>query len=65
VWNAPIVTELVPLKEFYRAEDYHQGYFRQNPEQPYCLAVVSPKVAKLRKHFATKLRTQGLGEKPS
>jgi peptide-methionine (S)-S-oxide reductase len=56
IWGAPIVTEVVPLEEFYRAEDYHQGYYRANPEQGYCRAVVSPKVAKFRAKFADKLR---------
>jgi peptide-methionine (S)-S-oxide reductase len=56
IWNAPIVTEVVPFERFYRAEDYHQDYFRQNPSQPYCQAVVAPKVAKFRKEFAPKLR---------
>jgi peptide-methionine (S)-S-oxide reductase len=56
IWNAPIVTEVVPFQVFFRAEDYHQGYFRANPGQPYCQAVVSPKVAKLRKQFAAKLK---------
>ena len=56
IWPAPIVTEVVPLKEFYKAEEYHQGYYRQNPYQGYCQAVISPKVAKFRKRFADKLR---------
>ncbi|HSJ65785.1 MAG TPA: peptide-methionine (S)-S-oxide reductase MsrA [Gemmatimonadaceae bacterium] len=56
VWRAPLVTELAPLAAFYPAEDYHQDYFRQNPDQPYCQAVVAPKVAKLRKHFYERLR---------
>lgn len=56
IWNAPLVTQVVPFTVFYNAEDYHQGYFRQNTEQPYCQAVVSPKVAKFRKHFAGKLK---------
>jgi len=56
VWPKPLVTEVVPLAVFYRAEDYHQGYFRANPYQGYCQAVVAPKVAKLRKHFAERLR---------
>ena len=52
LWEAPIVTEVVPLAVFYPAEDYHQGYFRNNPGQGYCRAVVAPKVAKFRKvHF--------------
>src|SRR5215213_8865998 len=56
IWDRPIVTEVVPLPTFYPAEDYHQGYFRNNPGQPYCQAVVNPKVAKFRKRFADKLR---------
>ncbi len=56
-WDRPTVTEVVPLTTFFRAEDYHQGYFRNNPSQGYCQAVVSPKVAKLRKHFAAKLKS--------
>src|SRR6516162_3784007 len=51
IWDAAIVTEVVPLQTFYRAEDYHQGYFRNNPGQGYCQAVVAPKVAKFRKKF--------------
>ena len=52
---APIVTEVVPAATFYPAEEYHQRYFEQNPNQPYCQAVISPKVAKLRKKYADKL----------
>ena len=52
----PIVTEVVPLTAFYKAEDYHQGYYRGNPAQPYCSLVVGPKVAKARKAFAEKLK---------
>lgn len=51
-WSDPIVTEVVPMAAFYPAEDYHQDYFARNPNQPYCRAVVAPKVAKSRKaHF--------------
>jgi peptide-methionine (S)-S-oxide reductase len=57
MWNLPIVTEVLPFEVFYRAEGYHQGYFRANPVQPYCQSVVAPKVAKLRKHFLAKLKT--------
>jgi peptide-methionine (S)-S-oxide reductase len=57
IWGRPIVTEVLPLEVFYRAEGYHQGYFRTNPTQPYCQSVVAPKVAKLRKHFLAKLKT--------
>jgi peptide-methionine (S)-S-oxide reductase len=55
-WGASLVTQVVSLDIFYRAEDYHQGYFRKNPGQGYCLAVIPPKVAKLRKQFADKLK---------
>ncbi|HJW55377.1 MAG TPA: peptide-methionine (S)-S-oxide reductase MsrA [Burkholderiaceae bacterium] len=55
VWDAPIVTELSPAEEYYKAEDYHQNYFRQHPLQGYCAFVVAPKVAKFRKVFADKL----------
>ena len=51
VWDAPLVTELSPLPIFYRAEDYHQNYYRQHPDQGYCAFVVAPKVAKFRKTF--------------
>lgn len=56
VWDAPIVTELSPLPAYYKAEDYHQNYFRQNPLQGYCAFVVAPKVAKFRKVFADKAK---------
>ena len=51
VWDSAIVTQLIPEETFYKAEDYHQGYFSQNPQQPYCQLVVAPKVSKLRKQF--------------
>jgi peptide-methionine (S)-S-oxide reductase len=57
IWDRPIVTQVVPLEAFYPAEDYHQGYYRGHPGQPYCQAVISPKVAKFRKQFADKLWT--------
>lgn len=57
VWDAPIVTELSPAQEYYKAEDYHQNYFIQHPLQGYCAFVVAPKVAKFRKVFADKLNT--------
>ncbi len=56
-WNDPIVTQVVPFKEFYVAEDYHQEYFQLHGEQPYCLVVISPKVAKFRTHFSDRLKT--------
>lgn len=55
-WGKPIVTEIAPLTTFYPAEDYHQGYYRQNSGQGYCQAVIAPKVAKLRTSFAERLR---------
>ncbi|MCU6432514.1 peptide-methionine (S)-S-oxide reductase MsrA [Undibacterium sp. Jales W-56] len=55
VWDGPIVTELTQAPIFYIAEDYHQNYFRQHPDQGYCSIVVAPKVAKARKLFAGKL----------
>jgi peptide-methionine (S)-S-oxide reductase len=56
IWPSPIVTEVAPLATFFPAENYHQGYFRGNSQQPYCQAVVSPKVAKLRSKFANLLK---------
>lgn len=56
IWGGPIVTEVTPLDHFYRAEDYHQEYFANNAAQPYCRAVVAPKVAKVRKYFLEKLK---------
>jgi peptide-methionine (S)-S-oxide reductase len=52
IWGENVVTEISPLAEFYRAEEYHQDYFAKNPNQGYCLAVVAPKVAKVRTKFA-------------
>lgn len=52
IYNAPIVTEVVPATTFYPAEDYHQYYFAKNPSQPYCLAVAAPKAAKIRQKYA-------------
>jgi peptide-methionine (S)-S-oxide reductase len=56
IWSKPIVTEVTPLTKFFAAEDYHQGYFRGNPGQPYCEAVINPKVAKFRQKFAGRLK---------
>jgi len=56
-WKNPIVTQVQPLDTFYRAEEYHQEYFRKNPNQGYCRMVVAPKVSKFRKHFVAKLKT--------
>jgi peptide-methionine (S)-S-oxide reductase len=56
IWDKPIVTEVTKLDKFYMAEDYHQEYFANNPFQPYCMAVVAPKVSKFRKHFMEMLK---------
>jgi len=58
IWDRPIVTEVTKLDKFYAAEDYHQEYFARNPYQPYCQAVVAPKVAKFRKHHLEMLKKQ-------
>jgi peptide-methionine (S)-S-oxide reductase len=55
LWDAPIVTELTPLTTFYPAETYHQDYFNRNPYQPYCAAVIAPKVAKFRSKYLERL----------
>lgn len=56
VWEKPIVTAIEPLKNFYPAEQEHDDYYNLNPEQPYCSAVVRPKVEKFRKVFKDKLK---------
>lgn len=56
VWDDPIVTEVEPLARFYPAEQYHRDYYRRNPDQGYCRAVVAPKVAKVRKLYFDKLK---------
>jgi peptide-methionine (S)-S-oxide reductase len=56
VWGKPIVTELVPNNVFYPAEVYHQGYFKRNPYQGYCMAVIAPKVSKFRHNYLEKLK---------
>ena len=55
VWDDPIVTEVAPLEKFWPAEDYHNDYFAQNPQNPYCSVVIAPKVSKARKLFLEKL----------
>ena len=55
-WDGPIVTEIVPFETFYPAEPYHNEYYRRNPNQGYCRAVIAPKVAKARKVFLEKLK---------
>lgn len=56
IWGAQVVTEITELGEFYPAEDYHQDFFAKNPTQGYCVAVVAPKVSKVRAKFAHLLR---------
>jgi peptide-methionine (S)-S-oxide reductase len=56
LWRNPIVTEISPFTTFYKAEDYHQNFYRDNPYQPYCLAIIDPKITKLRKELREKLK---------
>lgn len=56
VWSAPIVTELVPFEGFFPAEDYHRGFYQQNPDQGYCIYIIEPKLDKFRKMFASRLK---------
>jgi peptide-methionine (S)-S-oxide reductase len=58
IWDKPIVTDVAKFEKFHLAEDYHQEYFLKNPYQPYCMAVVAPKVTKFRKHFLDRLKKQ-------
>lgn len=58
VFGAPIVTELEPLETFYPAESYHQDYYRNHPDQPYCRVIIDPKVAKLRQEFSDRLKAE-------
>lgn len=54
LFRDPIVTEIVPLKKFWPAEDYHQNYFEKNPSQGYCRAVIAPKIRKLEQKLGQK-----------
>jgi peptide-methionine (S)-S-oxide reductase len=56
IWDAPVVTQVEPLKVFYKAEDYHQQYFENNPRQPYCQIVIAPKVRKFQEHYPDRLK---------
>ena len=56
LWPHPIVTEISPFTTIYKAEDYHQNFYRDNPYQPYCLAIIDPKMTKLRKELGAKLK---------
>jgi peptide-methionine (S)-S-oxide reductase len=55
-WDKPLVTEITEFKKFWKAEDYHQNYFKNNPEQGYCAFVIAPKMEKFRKVFGDKLK---------
>lgn len=57
VFDRPIVTEVTPFTVFHPAEDYHQGYFRNHPGQPYCRAMIEPKLAKLRARYRARLKS--------
>jgi peptide-methionine (S)-S-oxide reductase len=59
VFDAPIVTAVEPAGEFWRAEEYHQNYFANNSQQPYCLFAVAPKVAKVRAKYADRIKRPG------
>lgn len=59
-WTHPVVTEVVPAEVFYPAEQYHQHYFDKNPYQPYCQAVIGPKLEKLRTYFAPQIKPEAL-----
>lgn len=56
IWGKPVVTELTPFTVFYPAEEYHQEYFKRNPYQGYCMAVIAPKVSKLRHKYLDMLK---------
>ena len=56
IWDKPIVTEIVPLKTFYSAETYHKDYYKKHPKEPYCQAVIAPKIAKLQQRFLDKIK---------
>lgn len=56
LWKAPIVTEIIPFKVFYKAEEYHRNYYELNVEQPYCQLVIAPKMKKFRDHYRDKLK---------
>ncbi len=60
LWKGPIVTEIADAAPFFEAEGYHQDYFARNGRQPYCQAVVAPKVAKFRQHFAARVKRKAI-----
>ena len=56
IWDKPLVTTVEPLKVFYNAETYHKDYFKKHPKEPYCQAVIAPKIAKLQHRFLDKIK---------
>jgi peptide-methionine (S)-S-oxide reductase len=58
IWDKPIVTEISPLMNYYKAENYHQNYYNTHSSQPYCSFVITPKIQKLKKSFSEKLKNQ-------
>ena len=56
IWDKPIVTTVEPLKVFYKAETYHKDYYTKHPKEPYCQAVIAPKIAKLQHRFIDKIK---------
>lgn len=57
IWDKPIVTQVVPFKVFYKAEDYHKDYYAKHPEGSYCRQVITPKIAKLQERYFSKLKS--------
>lgn len=57
IWSTPVVTEITALNNYFQAEDYHQDYFKNNPQNQYCTMVVAPKLAKFKKKFAELLKS--------
>ena len=56
IWDKPILTAVEPLKVFYNAETYHKDYYKKHPREPYCQAVIAPKIAKLQHRFVDKIK---------
>jgi peptide-methionine (S)-S-oxide reductase len=56
-WDKPVVTEIAPFTKFFKAEDYHQNYYNENSQQPYCQLIIGPKLEKFRKVFKDKLKS--------
>lgn len=62
LWPGTIVTEIVPFTNFYKAEEYHQDYYRSNRDQPYCQVMIDPKIKKMKKVFQGKLKEEAASE---